>query len=196
MVRKTPLHVACHRGNLSMVLMLLRNKADFMAVTDGGFTPLHVAAQNNFSNVIDVLVTAGASVNVQTKVGCTPLHESAGNNCKEATLRLLKLNADPTIRDFRYKLTPAELARLKGYGEIENIISLYMKEHNEDKNIASKTVAPVSKPLQPDKVAVEMEKMRKIEPILNSYHLSIKDALTNPVNLIFEYCGLLKNSSA
>jgi len=113
--RKTPLHVAVHRGDLSMVQMLLRKKADVMAVTDGGFTPLHVAAQNNHTKIIDELVSAGSLVNAMTKVGCTPLHESAAKGCKEATLRLLELKADPNIKDLRYNLTPANLAMQNGH---------------------------------------------------------------------------------
>lgn len=120
---KTPLHVACHRGDLPMVEMLLSKKADVKAITDSGFTPLHVAAQNNFNKIIIVLVKAGADVNTPTKVGCTPLHESAANGCKEATVELIGLGADRNAKDFRYHLTPAELAKIKGQHQIAAFLS-------------------------------------------------------------------------
>lgn len=119
---KTPLHVACHLGNLQMVMLLLRKKADVMAMTDRGFTPLHVAAQKGFAKIIVALVAAGALVNATEKTGCTPLHESAANGHEEATLKLLELKAEPNLKDFRYNLTAANLAHEKGHTKIRDIL--------------------------------------------------------------------------
>ncbi len=119
---KTPLHVACHRGNLQMVILLLRKKADVTAMTDAGFTPLHVAAQNGYSKIIVELVAARAPINATTTVGCTPLHESAANGHEEATLKLLELKAESNLKDFRYNLTAANLAHEKGHTKIRDIL--------------------------------------------------------------------------
>lgn len=119
---KTLLHVATHRGDLAMVQMLLRKKADVSAITEAGFTALHVAAQNNNPKIIDILVAAGASVNTASKVGCTPLHESAAKGHKEATIKLLELKADPNLKDFRYNLSAANLAMQNGHLEVGKLL--------------------------------------------------------------------------
>ncbi|WP_407809560.1 ankyrin repeat domain-containing protein, partial [Staphylococcus aureus] len=41
----TPLHVACHFGQINMVRFLLQHGADVNAITSHGYTPLHQAAQ-------------------------------------------------------------------------------------------------------------------------------------------------------
>jgi hypothetical protein len=116
------LHVVCHLGDLPKVQLLLRKKADVTAITDSGFTPLHVAAQHGHTEIIAALVAAGAVVNAKTRVGCTPLHESAAKGHEQATIKLLELGADPSSTDFRYELTPANLAHENGFAKVRDIL--------------------------------------------------------------------------
>lgn len=64
----TPLHVACHFGQLAMVRFLLEHQADVNIQTRLGFTPLHQAAQQGHTAVVKLLLDHGAQPNVKTTV--------------------------------------------------------------------------------------------------------------------------------
>ncbi|XP_073722808.1 ankyrin-3 isoform X13 [Misgurnus anguillicaudatus] len=69
----TPLHVACHYGNVKMVHFLLKNQAKVNAKTRNGYTPLHQAAQQGHTHIINLLLKHGASPNELTVNGNTAL---------------------------------------------------------------------------------------------------------------------------
>ncbi|XP_064870188.1 ankyrin-3-like, partial [Oncorhynchus nerka] len=69
----TPLHVACHYGNVKMVNFLLKNQAKINAKTKNGYTPLHQAAQQGHTHIINLLLQHGASPNQVTVNGNTAL---------------------------------------------------------------------------------------------------------------------------
>lgn len=119
---KTPLHIAIELGYTPIAAFLITAKANVNAVTGRQFTPLHVAAQKGNSKLIELLVKAGAEVNACSDVGCTPLHEAAANGQKEATLKLLALNANPTIKETQHHLTAANLALEKQHNVIRDIL--------------------------------------------------------------------------
>lgn len=119
---KTPLHVACEVGREDVVNVLINNNADIHATTDEGFTPLHVAAIYDHPDLIDILAKTGGNVNAQNKVGTTPLHEAAARGKKNAVVKLLELNANPSIKDNRYNLTAANLAHENNHTNIRDII--------------------------------------------------------------------------
>lgn len=64
----TPLHVACHFGQVNMVEFLLRYGALVDAVTKMGYTPLHQAAQQGHGIIVKILLEHGASPNAVTAV--------------------------------------------------------------------------------------------------------------------------------
>uniref|UniRef100_A0A7N8Y2G0 Ankyrin-3-like n=1 Tax=Mastacembelus armatus TaxID=205130 RepID=A0A7N8Y2G0_9TELE len=69
----TPLHVACHYGNVKMVNFLLKNQAKVNAKTKNGYTPLHQAAQQGHTHIINLLLHHGASPNELTANGNSAL---------------------------------------------------------------------------------------------------------------------------
>lgn len=64
----TPLHVACHFGQLNMVRFLLDEGAKVSATTAVGYTPLHQAAQQGHSTIVNTLLESGAPPNATTNV--------------------------------------------------------------------------------------------------------------------------------
>lgn len=112
---KTPLHYAAEIGNREVVLLLLAKGANAQAVTERGFNALHVAAQFGHACILQDLVAAGIDVNSFTGPGTTALHEAAVNGLLEATLKLLDLNADITMKDGKCNKTAYDLASLNGH---------------------------------------------------------------------------------
>lgn len=66
----TPLHTACHFGQLDMVRFLLElpNAPDINQRTQMGFTPLHLATQQGHSQVVQLLLEMGADSNLRNQV--------------------------------------------------------------------------------------------------------------------------------
>ena len=64
----TPLHTACHFGQINMVRFLLDQGASVSATTKVGYTPLHQAAQQGHVLVVNLLLKNGASPNAVTNV--------------------------------------------------------------------------------------------------------------------------------
>lgn len=69
----TPLHVACHFGQVNMVRFLLQHGANVDTSTTFGYTPLHQAAQQGHILVISLLLENKAKPNAVTNVSpvCT-----------------------------------------------------------------------------------------------------------------------------
>lgn len=64
----TPLHVACHFGQINMVRLLLDEGSKVTSSTAVGYTPLHQAAQQGHCGIINVLLQNGAPPNATTNV--------------------------------------------------------------------------------------------------------------------------------
>jgi ankyrin repeat protein len=57
--------------------LLLANKADVDAKSNGGRTPLHEAAFSGYKDVVELLLANKADVNAKNNDGQTPLHGAA-----------------------------------------------------------------------------------------------------------------------
>ena len=64
----TPLHVACHFGQMNMVRFLLGHEGEVDAVTSQGYTALHQAAQQGHPMIVSLLLESGAAPNAETTV--------------------------------------------------------------------------------------------------------------------------------
>ncbi|MEQ2298838.1 Ankyrin-1, partial [Ameca splendens] len=69
----TPLHVACHYGNIKMVKFLLQQQANVNSKTRLGYTPLHQAAQQGHTDIVTLLLKHGAQPNEITTHGMSAL---------------------------------------------------------------------------------------------------------------------------
>ncbi|KAJ1648788.1 hypothetical protein IWQ61_009916 [Dispira simplex] len=60
--QRTALHIAASKGNVAMILMLIRAGADVNARDVLGNTPLHIAVVSNYINCVLALLQAGADI--------------------------------------------------------------------------------------------------------------------------------------
>jgi hypothetical protein len=96
LIGRTPLHSAAYYGEIEMVQVLLKYKADVAARTDDGETPLHFASEGSRQGCADVarlLLKHGADVNAQRNSGSTPLHVAETYNRTEVVRVLLEHGA-------------------------------------------------------------------------------------------------------
>ncbi|XP_036354507.1 serine/threonine-protein phosphatase 6 regulatory ankyrin repeat subunit A-like, partial [Octopus sinensis] len=78
---RTPLHLACWRGHLHTVDLLLgHNGIDANVVDNDGDTPLHEAVRMCRLQAVELLLSRGCNVNEKTKRGYTPLHLAANSS--------------------------------------------------------------------------------------------------------------------
>jgi ankyrin repeat protein len=114
---RTPLHMAAEYGDIELVDLLIRYRADVNAPDRDGNTPLHYAVMRGHKHVAEFLLKNRANSNAQNKDGRTPLHITALSNNIELAQLLLRYGANPQKRDAAGKTpinltTNEELARL------------------------------------------------------------------------------------
>lgn len=94
---ETPLMVACTLNKPEWVFALLKKGAK--QGTNGQWTPLHNAAAAGSSEAIELLVKAGGNVDVFSPNGTTPLMMAAREGRDGAARTLLKLQANPVLKN-------------------------------------------------------------------------------------------------
>ena len=96
----TPLHLACTKGNIALVRILLKHPdINIDVVNDYGWHASHLAAATNRVQIMDLLKQRNVNFNVANKRGSTPLHLSCTAQSHAATKWLLKENADVAVCD-------------------------------------------------------------------------------------------------
>jgi hypothetical protein len=102
---KTPLmesldEVEAFYGNdrRAMTALLLEHGADVQRRDESGRRPLHYAAGVGAA-AVEMLVSGGAAVNAQDDDGTTPLHVAVERGSVTAVEALLRVGADPELRD-------------------------------------------------------------------------------------------------
>jgi ankyrin repeat protein len=91
---------ACYFGNLIGVKKWLKLGANVEYIEErDGWLPLHYAARWGDLKMLDVLIKSGANINGKTNSKETALHKCGRWDRKEAAIVLLKLGADPTIKN-------------------------------------------------------------------------------------------------
>ena len=94
------LHVACSKGNLPLIGLLLRKGAGINTQDIFGNTPLHYAIDKDRIEVVQMLIHHGCDVNIADYRGNSPLHNATANNNYPIVSLLLKQGADPDALDF------------------------------------------------------------------------------------------------
>lgn len=109
----TPMHIACLKGNLNMLKLLVRYGGKFDSNNNlFKVTPLYIAVSRNSFQCAEYLISLGANVMERTSDGDTPLHyaqlSEAGNHL-ECTKLLLEHGADVNAKNSDDE-TPLHLA--------------------------------------------------------------------------------------
>lgn len=102
---------------------LIRNGAHINLCEEFRGSALHVAAGNGLIHIIKTLVDEGAIIDILSSDGVTPLMMAAAWGNGGAVSTLLRLGADPSLRN-TYGSTACEIAGEKGYDEIVSILSM------------------------------------------------------------------------
>ena len=89
----TPLQIACSRGFLPIVKLLVAHKSDCNAQDMFGNTALHYACDKGRKEIIQFLLEIGCNPNIPDYRGNTPLHNSCSINDLQAVHLLLKHGA-------------------------------------------------------------------------------------------------------
>ncbi|WP_209121777.1 ankyrin repeat domain-containing protein [Alkalihalobacillus sp. BA299] len=122
-----PFLYGCIKGDVELVKLMIRAGADVELVTRFGGVGITPASEKGHIEVVRELVsTTDINVNHTNYCGWTPLIEAIilndGGEIQQAIIKLLlEHGADPQMVD-QYGITPLELARRKGYTEIEKIL--------------------------------------------------------------------------
>lgn len=100
----TPLILACSKGNLKVIKLLIKAGADIEQDrwnTNGEyFTPIHFAAS---LEILDYLLNQGADINATDMMGNTLINSVISRNDNTWANFLIDRGADPTIGDAVYK---------------------------------------------------------------------------------------------
>ncbi|KIE06233.1 hypothetical protein NF27_AZ00030 [Candidatus Jidaibacter acanthamoeba] len=126
--KKTPLTIAIENGNIAMVELLLKYKANIHILMQELFigirlnkTLLHLATEKGFIDIMLLLVEAGESVNVTDEAGRTPLHYAAEQGKIEAIKILVdngaNINPPSNPEYLEGSYTPLQKAILNGHPE-------------------------------------------------------------------------------
>ncbi|WP_438824076.1 ankyrin repeat domain-containing protein [Bacillus sp. JJ1503] len=122
-----PFLYGCIKGDLALVTLMINHGSDLECLTRFGGVGLTPACEKGHIDVVRfLLTTTGINVNHTNFVGWTPLIEAIilndGGPKQQTIIQLLiEHGADPQMVD-KYGVTPLELAREKGYSEIEKIL--------------------------------------------------------------------------
>jgi ankyrin repeat protein len=108
------MHVACERGYVKVVKLLLEKRAAMDTTVDDGKSPLHVAALKGHAEVVELLLQKGAHIDAQRK-GLTPLFLACERGHVKVVTVLLGAGADRTIGIDGGAQTPLHIAQQKGF---------------------------------------------------------------------------------
>jgi ankyrin repeat protein len=91
---------ACYFGNIIGVKKWLKLGANVEYIEErDGWLPLYYAARWGDLIMMDILIKAGANINGKTNSRETALHKCGRWDRKEAAIILLKLGADPRVKN-------------------------------------------------------------------------------------------------
>jgi ankyrin repeat protein len=122
-----PFLYGCIYGDLKLVRLMISAGADLNLVTRFGGVGITPASERGHIEVVrELLTSTDINVNHTNYCGWTPLIEAIvlnnGGPRQQAIIKLLLENGADTELADQYGVTPMELARRKGFKEIEEIL--------------------------------------------------------------------------
>lgn len=154
---ETPLMLACLRGNLDLVKLLIYRGAD---VNKTGWTPLHYAASAGRVDIMKFLIDKYAYIDAISPSGNTPLMMATLYGDEKSVLYLLSQEADPTILNGA-KRNAIQLAKASERFTLAEILEESSKkwiiEAAQEKLLSDKADAELQK-----QIAEEKQKQKKI----------------------------------
>ena len=103
------MHFASFHGNIQLIKLLMRNRADFRVKTNEGINMLHVAAQGDQAYSLTYFRERGLSIKSRDKEKSTPLHWACCAGSDTASYYLQSWGVDVNAKDF-LGYTPLHLA--------------------------------------------------------------------------------------
>ncbi|XP_058804945.1 tyrosine-protein kinase Shark [Phymastichus coffea] len=128
---QTAVHLAAMDGTDEILTQLIQANASVNCRDTAGYTPLHYACQSNLPSTVQILIAGGANIQARhTETGMVPLHEAASRGHKEVIQLLLSANAPLNPRTLEDDV-PADLAKLNGHTECEQLLRNYSRPTKE-----------------------------------------------------------------
>jgi ankyrin repeat protein len=118
----TPLHVACHKGHLGVVKILLAHGANVEATTNARFTPLYLAARAGHYGIVHTLLEHNADVDSPNFKGSTPLYVAAKKGHYDVVELLLAFQANVRSVLTKSQFSPLHSAALRGHQAIVELL--------------------------------------------------------------------------
>ncbi|XP_071123999.1 uncharacterized protein [Mytilus edulis] len=121
---KTPLHLACLKGNVAVAKVLIKFNAEVNQLDINKVTPFMLACSSGHTELIKFLLTKDVHINAFNSFGSTPLLEACMKNNVEACSLLLENKAKVDCFN-KNGDTPLHLACQAGQTKILNLILKY-----------------------------------------------------------------------
>ena len=93
------LHLACSRGNVDIVELLISHNIDLEAKDKMQETALHKSCAFGDLGIVNILLRNGADINAQEYNGNTPLHFACRNNHFQVVQELIGQEADLNLKN-------------------------------------------------------------------------------------------------
>ena len=131
----TPLHEACRYGHLEIIKILLDKHATIDVRNRESAIPLHIACKEGHADVVKELLKPGrgdvkSMIAARDHTGNTPIHCAVESGVLETVKLLLRLKADPDVRNID-GIHPIHVAAAQGYKSIAEVL---LQDHDKVKN--------------------------------------------------------------
>ncbi|VDI23281.1 Hypothetical predicted protein, partial [Mytilus galloprovincialis] len=121
---KTPLHMACSKGNTAVAKILIMSNAEVNQMDTNKVTPLMLACSSGNIDLIKFLLTKDVHINAFNSLGSTPLLDA----CKKSNVKACSLLLENKAKVDCFNKngdTPLHLACQAGQTEILNLLLKY-----------------------------------------------------------------------
>ncbi|RYC78295.1 hypothetical protein BFJ63_vAg18831, partial [Fusarium oxysporum f. sp. narcissi] len=118
---RSPLGIACTKGFIEVVDLMLQNRADITVADNRGVTPVIAASLNGHVEVVKLLLENKADITVANSRGVTPVYAASSRGHVKVVKLLLENEADITVSNSR-GVTPVYAASSRGHVEVVKLL--------------------------------------------------------------------------